>query len=68
MTRKHSDIVAAADASIVAVERGVSVHTVRSWGQRGRIPAEHWPAFVAAGVTTLDELAASVTPRRGAAA
>lgn len=66
--RTHSEIVAAADCDKIAEMREASVHTVRSWGQRNRIPAEHWPAFVQIGAATLEELAASVRPRERKAA
>lgn len=60
----HSDIVkAAGPASEVARLRGVSVHTVRSWQQRNSIPAEHWSAFAADGVATLEQLAAAASAR-----
>jgi hypothetical protein len=62
--RTHSDIVAAADCDRIAELRGASIHTVRSWGQRNSIPAEHWPAFIEAQAATLDELAAGVKPRK----
>lgn len=61
--KTHADIVAAADVLKLAADCGVSVHTVRSWGQRNSIPAEHWPVFVEAGKATLVELAAGVKPR-----
>jgi hypothetical protein len=61
--RTHSEIIGAADCDRLAELRGVSVHTVRSWGQRNSIPAEHWPALVEAEVTTLPELIAGVKPR-----
>ena len=61
--RTHSDIVAAADCDKIAELRGASIHTVRSWGQRNSIPAEHWPTFIALGSATLEELAAGVKPR-----
>lgn len=62
--RTHSEIVADADCEKIAELRGASIHTVRSWGQRNSIPAEHWPAFVSAGAATLEELAAGVKPRK----
>ena len=66
--RTHSEIVAAADCEQIAQARQASIHTVRSWGQRNSIPAEHWPAFIEAGAATLDELAAGVKPRERKAA
>jgi hypothetical protein len=66
--RTHADIVAAADCDKIAGLRGASIHTVRSWGQRNSIPAEHWPTFIAEGAATLEELVAGVKPRAKAAA
>lgn len=55
---KHSEIVKrAGTADAVARARGVSVHTVRSWIKRNRIPAEHWSAFARDGAATLEQLA-----------
>jgi len=65
----HSEIVKrAGPAEEVARARGVSIHTVRSWIKRDSIPAEHWLGFAAAGVATLDDLAAAAarTPKQGA--
>lgn len=56
--RTHSQIIAALKDDHVAAERGVSIHTVRSWRQRNSIPAEHWNGFARAGWATLEELAA----------
>lgn len=66
--QSHSDIVRrAGSAESVAQARGVSVHTVRSWIARNSIPAEHWLAFSAEGITTLDELAAAAATKRASA-
>lgn len=62
--RTHSEIVAAADRDKLAELCGASIHTVRSWGQRNSIPAEHWSIFVQSGAATLEELVAGVKPRR----
>jgi hypothetical protein len=63
--RTHSDIVAAAGKpEEVALRRGVSVHTVRSWAQRNSIPAEHWAGFAADAVATLEELAIAAAAKR----
>lgn len=70
--RTHSQIIAALKDDHVATERGVSIHTVRSWRQRDSIPAEHWNGFARAGWATLEELAAgaekSCTPEPAQAA
>ena len=42
-------------------------NTVRSWRQRGRISHLQWDRFVAAGWTTLEELAAAAREKRQAA-
>lgn len=63
--RTHAEIVAAAGKpEEVALRRGVSVHTVRSWIQRDSIPADHWAAFAREGHATLDELADAAEARR----
>ncbi len=64
--RNHSTIVSAVGAEKIAAERGVSIHTARSWSQRDSIPAEHWQAFVNAEWATLEELAAhaAANPRK----
>lgn len=70
--QSHSEIVRrAGPAEDVARDRGVSVHTVRSWIQRDSIPAEHWLGFAGLGAATLDELAAAAAaraPKQGQAA
>jgi uncharacterized protein YjcR len=63
--RSHSEIVrAAGNTDEVARERGVSVHTVRSWIQRNSIPAEHWAGFASVGAASLEEMASSAAARR----
>ena len=65
--RTHAEIVAQAGSTEeVALARGVSTHTVRSWVQRDSIPAEHWAAFASDGKATLAELAeyAASNPRK----
>jgi len=67
--RTHEAIITDAGGPKAVHERhqiGGSVHTVTSWHQRKRIPAEHWKAFAEAGLTTLDELASAVAGRRSA--
>ena len=63
--RTHAKIVGGIqNARRIAELSGASLNTVRSWGQRNSIPAEHWPALVEAGVATLEELVRSVRPRQ----
>jgi transposase len=65
--RDHRTIVReAGTAEEIADRRGVSVHTVRSWILRNRIPAEQWAGFAADGKATLQELAETI-PGRAAA-
>ena len=58
--RSHSDIVKAAGPAEIALARGKSIHTVRSWVIRDRIPADEWAAFAERGWATLEELAESL--------
>lgn len=63
--RSHAQIVAAAgSAEEVALRCGVSVHTVRSWGQRDSIPPDMWAIFVNDENASLDELVAGVQQRK----
>lgn len=63
--RTHAEIVkAAGKAEDVAAERGVSIHTVRSWIQRDSIPPEFWASFAGGNALVLEELAESKRPRR----
>ena len=55
--RSHTQIVRAAGPVRLAALRRLSVHSVRSWATRNRIPPEHWTALVRAGHASLDELA-----------
>ena len=65
--RSHSEIVAAAgEARLVRVTR-VSRHTVQSWKKRDSIPAGYWNDLAGDGLTTVEELAAGVRPRKSAA-
>lgn len=62
--KSHRDIVGQAGTpETVAKVCGVSVHTVRSWMQRNRVPAEHWSALVDAKWATLEDLAAAAAER-----
>ena len=63
----HQQIIQTAGAAAIRDMLGLeSVHTVRSWAQRNRIPAEWWPDLASAGVATMDELRAAARPRKNA--
>ena len=63
----HQEIIQRAGAAAIRDKLGLpNIHTVRSWAQRNRIPAEWWPELAAAGVATLDELRATARPRKNA--
>jgi hypothetical protein len=62
--RDHPEIVKTAGVDAVAEATGASVHTVRSWIQRGSIPAEHWKLFAERGWASLEELAETIKPRK----
>ena len=65
--RTHSEIIKSApQEDEIAEKRGVSVHTVRSWVQRDKIPDEHWAGFAQEGWATLEELAAYAAAKRAA--
>ena len=66
--RTHPDIVKAIGPDAVAALTGSSIHTIRSWMQRGRIPAEHWLVLVSEGHCTAEELMHGVPERRTGAA
>lgn len=57
--RSHSEIIREAGATKVQALLGpkTSIHTVRSWAQRGSIPAEHWKVLSEGDIATLEELA-----------
>ena len=63
--RTHVEIIKAAGTDAIVERAGlsVSVHTVRSWRQRGSIPGEYWKAISDAGLATLTELAAAADVR-----
>ncbi|WP_431994009.1 helix-turn-helix domain-containing protein [Sphingomicrobium aquimarinum] len=65
--RSHSNIITdAGNVPALADRFEVSVHTVRSWIGRNRIPAQYWADLVKQGDATFEELATSL-PERGAA-
>ena len=73
--RTHSQIIKDAGAAKVQALLGAetSIHTVRSWVQRGSIPAEHWKVLADKRLATLDELASAASshqarPSKGRAA
>lgn len=60
LMRSHPEIVKAIGAANIAELTGCSIHTVRSWAQRGRIPADHWQVLVLEGHATAAELMAGL--------
>jgi uncharacterized protein YjcR len=67
--KTHADIIKAAGSpEDVAAWRGVSVHTVRSWITRNKIPDEHWSAFAGAKHASLKELADYAAAKKSQAA
>ncbi|MGV3580021.1 hypothetical protein [Brevundimonas sp.] len=67
--RTHAEIIADAGGPsqvLLRLTLSASIHTVRSWVQRNSIPAEHWAAFAAGGLATLEELATGAAQRRSA--
>ncbi len=61
----HPDIIRKAGSpEAVAAKLGVSVHTVRSWLQRERIPVERWGDFVDAKFCSTKELLEGQPPRK----
>lgn len=64
----HADIIKrAGSVDQIADWRGVSIHTVRSWIARDKIPDEHWSAFAERKHATLKELADYSAAKRQAA-
>lgn len=56
--KTHAEIIKQAGSpEDIAAWRQVSVHTVRSWIARDKIPDEHWSAFAENGYASLNELA-----------
>jgi uncharacterized protein YjcR len=64
--RTHAVIVRTAGFDALAEQRGVSIHTVRSWAQRDSIPDEHWKWLSDRGLATLEELAAHAERKKAA--
>lgn len=64
----HRAIIRRVGANVIAQEMGLSIHTVRSWAHRGRIPATAMMAFLAHGWADADELMAGIAPRKSRAA
>lgn len=64
----HADIIKrAGSVDQIAEWRRVSIHTVRSWIARDKIPDEHWAAFAERKHATLKELAEYSAAKRQAA-
>ncbi len=61
--RTHCQIISSAGPSEVSRLLESNIHTVKSWAARDSIPAEYWSALAAAGIATLDELAAAASRR-----
>lgn len=64
--RTHSDIIRdAGGAQALHAQLGLArkLNTVRSWVQRGSIPAKHWRALADRGFATVDELATGAATR-----
>lgn len=64
--RTHRTILREAGHDQIAALTGRPVTTVRSWDQRDSIPVDMWMEIVTADLTTLEELAASVSRKRSA--
>lgn len=64
--RTHADIVKAAKAEALAAKLALSIHTVRSWVVRDKIPDEHWIGLANEGHATLEELAAYAAQKKAA--
>jgi hypothetical protein len=61
--RNHTDIIRTAGEAVVAGLTDASIHTVRSWAQRGSIPSKHWAVLVSNEHCTADELMAAAAKR-----
>lgn len=55
--KTHREIIADHGERELAALCGVSVHTVRSWKQRGKIPGKYWAPLSRGGKASLSELA-----------
>lgn len=65
----HPDIIRKAGTpDEVAAKLGVSVHTVRSWLQRERIPSDRWADFANLTEVPLEEILETAPPRKARAA
>lgn len=62
--RTHPEIVSDIGVDALACLTGKSIHTVRSWQQRKRIPAEHWLILVDEGHASAEELMSGIAPDR----
>lgn len=52
----HQDIIRRVGAEQVAALTGRPITTVRSWDQRGSIPAPQWKVLIDGALCTADEL------------
>lgn len=66
--RTHADIVSAVGPKAVADRYDLSIHTVRSWIARNKIPDEYWADFADRKDASLPELAAHAAQKREAKA
>lgn len=64
--RDHPAIIRDVGAQVIADLTGASIHTIYSWSQRKRIPAEHWVVLVREGHATADELMTAVAAKKAA--
>lgn len=64
--RTHAEIVNAIGPVAVADRYELSIHTVRSWVARDKIPDEYWADFARRDEATLSELAEYAAAKKAA--
>ena len=64
--RTHAAIVNAIGPAKVADRYSLSIHTVRSWVSRDKIPDEYWADFAKRNEATLAELAEHAAKKKAA--
>jgi len=64
--RSHTEIIEAVGVEPLAELTGKSIHTIRSWKQRKRIPVDCWLLLVSEGAAGADELMSGVAQDRAA--